>query len=331
MKRFFTFFLLLITCTVYLSCEKRPKNILAKSEMTNVLYDYHIAQAILGQEGNGKDNEYKNILDAVLSKHNITQAEFDSSIVWYNVHADDLEDIYKELENRFNARAEEIKLTTGENEMATIITENGDTTNLWNGPKTILLRNQDILAIEKFSYKADTSFHHNDRFLLLANMTFLGTQDVYEHHNVTASLSIHDEKGNTFSDVKTLGSNTKIQLDIASAEGHPLKSISGSFYYQNDPGNKSLCVISQIELIRMRQPSVSTTDQDTIKESKHIAKDTLSSTNTIKEKKQNVHLSPEQIRQERMQGKEHMQIRTTPEIKRNTNTQSIRRRRKIQN
>lgn len=325
MNRFFTIAIFLIACILFTACEKRPKGIIAKGDMTDVLYDYHLAQAILGQEGNGKDGEYKNLMDAVLAKHNITQAEFDSSIVWYNVHAEDLEDIYKKLEERFNARAEEMKLTTGDNEMAAIITENGDTTNLWNGPKVILLRNQDIMAIEKFSYKADTSFRNNDRFLLRANVTFLGAADVYENHSLTAALTIHDKAGGTFSDVVSLGSNSNIRLDISSAEKKPMKTVSGSFYFQNEPNSKTLCIISNIELIRMRQKTAEE-ETDTLQNTEPDRQDSIHN-DTPAIKVHSVRKSPEQIRQETTKGKQHIQIKTAPEVNKNVHSRPLMKRR----
>ena len=63
----------------------RPKGILHSGEMREVLVDLHKTDALLQISGlQNASIEEKNLYYAqVLKKHGITQAQFDSSIVWY--------------------------------------------------------------------------------------------------------------------------------------------------------------------------------------------------------------------------------------------------------
>ena len=82
----FQLLILLIFGAVLVSC--RPKGILSSREMRKVLVDLHKADATIQVSGmQYGHNEALNIYySEVLEKHGITQAQFDSSIVWYTDH-----------------------------------------------------------------------------------------------------------------------------------------------------------------------------------------------------------------------------------------------------
>lgn len=92
------FLLLLIIATAAVSC--RPKGILHSWEMREVLVDLHKTEALLQltDQKNKPDEEAKSIYYAqVLEKHGITQAEFDSSLVWYTAHPQLFDKIYPKV------------------------------------------------------------------------------------------------------------------------------------------------------------------------------------------------------------------------------------------
>ncbi len=61
-----------------------PSKYLSKGKMEDILYDYHIAQAMGEQSSNPATAcTYR---AAVFKKYHITQAQFDSSLVYYTRH-----------------------------------------------------------------------------------------------------------------------------------------------------------------------------------------------------------------------------------------------------
>ena len=73
------------------SCKPQvPDEYLQPGEFEDVLYDYHLADAMAGNGDNADNESYDVVLyrQAVLRKYGITQAEFDSSLVYYMRHAD---------------------------------------------------------------------------------------------------------------------------------------------------------------------------------------------------------------------------------------------------
>lgn len=101
----------------------RPKGILRSGEMREILIDLHKTDAILQVTGRTHTaTEIKTIYYAqVLEKHGITQAQFDSSLVWYTAHPQLFDKIYpkvmadlKEEEEKFVALHEdELNLQPG--------------------------------------------------------------------------------------------------------------------------------------------------------------------------------------------------------------------------
>ena len=77
----------------------RPKGILHSWEMRKVLVDLHKTDALLQINGlyNASTEDKAIYYAQVLEKHGITQAEFDSSLVWYTAHPQLFDKIYPKV------------------------------------------------------------------------------------------------------------------------------------------------------------------------------------------------------------------------------------------
>ncbi len=86
----------------------RPRGVLSSRELQSVLYDLHRTEAIIQAIGYnyGHDEEVGKYYYVVLAKHGITQAQFDSSMVWYIDHPQRIHHIYHPLFERCEAEAE---------------------------------------------------------------------------------------------------------------------------------------------------------------------------------------------------------------------------------
>ena len=94
---------MLLVCVAMLGC--RPRGILSNREMREVLYDLHRADGAIQVAGYNYSHDqelagyYKNVLD----KHGITQAEFDSSLVWFTDNPQIFNKIYPKVIERLEA------------------------------------------------------------------------------------------------------------------------------------------------------------------------------------------------------------------------------------
>lgn len=95
----------IILCLLLTLAGCRPRGVLSNREMRNILYDLHRADGAIQVAGYNYSHDqevagfYKNVLD----KHGITQAEFDSSLVWYTDNPQIFNKIYPKVIERLEA------------------------------------------------------------------------------------------------------------------------------------------------------------------------------------------------------------------------------------
>lgn len=301
---------IVILLAVLCACDKGQKNVLSASKMEDVLYDYHIAQAMLSQMR--QDSAQKvcdDYLNAVFKKHNVTEEEFDSSIVYYNRNSTELMKIYNNLDTRFADANEKAQLLTGNNDMITLLSNGGDTTNIWNGPKILLLRNKDILCTESFTILADTSFHKSDQFMLTFTPSFIKENKEDRDITLNVGFRVGYKDGKSSVITRQISYNGVQSLTIKADEEAGIENISGYFYYYGKEKRRNLCVISNVSLIRMHinEAPVPETEADSVK-ADSIKADTL-----MKEPVKR--MTPEEIRLQNSQGKT-LKIQTAPTIRR---------------
>lgn len=100
-------FFLLLLVLVLAGCAKRPKEVLSRSKMRKVLVELHKADGVINTAGYTYNEERKNkYYESVLADYGVTQADFDSSIVWYSRNPKVFEKIYisvvEDLQAEFN-------------------------------------------------------------------------------------------------------------------------------------------------------------------------------------------------------------------------------------
>ena len=94
-----------IACILLAVVGCRPRGVLSNREMRDVLYDLHRADGAIQVAGYNYSHDhevagyYKNVLD----KHGITQAQFDSSLVWYTDNPQIFNKIYPKVITRLEA------------------------------------------------------------------------------------------------------------------------------------------------------------------------------------------------------------------------------------
>ena len=82
---------ILLCFTCFAACDnKENENILSRDEMVGVLHDIQLAEAVYQVKYSDfmKREQKDALLNSVLKKHNITQSQLDSSLVWYSDNAE---------------------------------------------------------------------------------------------------------------------------------------------------------------------------------------------------------------------------------------------------
>lgn len=290
MKRILPIILLMIL--TFCACDDRPDNVLSAGKLEDVLYDYHLTQGLIDQlpydQREAKAQEY---INAVFQKHGITEAQFDSSIVYYNRNTSDLNKIYSNLRERYDELNEDLSMRNGNSSMMAVFSNGGDTTNLWNSARLIALRNKHFLNRETFVIKADTSFQKHDQFTLMFDAILIKELSDDQNVSLNTGLAIKYKSGKTIGVTRCSSFSGNQQLTIKAEDNDEIKQISGYFYFRGTQGRRNLCFASNIQLIRMHEKREESLDSeeksDSISTDSVVNKpDSASHHHTIKGEKQ---------------------------------------------
>lgn len=243
-------FVLLAGCLSFASCKKKmPAEVIKPAVMENILYDYHLAQA-LGSDYNG-DERYKRelLIQYVFEKHHVTEAEFDSSMVWYTRNMGELGNIYKNLEKRYdeaNKNLAQLYQTRKTNRIAS-----GDSVNLWRERTMYVLTAASLTNRLTFELETDTTFYPLDRFVWLMNVSRLMKGD----GQLYAGLTVNYRNDSTSSVVCLLSGEGEQQLSLK-ADTLPMKSLQGFVFYKDSVTSEAVpVVLKDITLTRYHAPT----------------------------------------------------------------------------
>lgn len=110
--RYRTIYIILLGAVLlaFASCKRRPSYVLSENKMMDVLYDIRLTEAIYNSQASYRPDSMKDALvEGVLRKHNITQAELDSSLYWYSENINQYVSINDTVTSRLRANGEKMR------------------------------------------------------------------------------------------------------------------------------------------------------------------------------------------------------------------------------
>lgn len=218
--------------------------------MEDILYDYHIAMSLNNIEGS-KYNEQRMYND-ILEKYGYTQAEFDTSMVYYTRHYRLLNSIYKNIENRMVDKTVAMGGNVQDLNSMGEGFSSADTTNVWHDASSVILVPYTPYNVKSFEIKVDTAYHAGDRMLLSFDTDFL-VQD--GRRDVVAMLSVKFKNDSVASTNQHLSAPMHATLTIEDSERVGIKSITGFLTFSSDTYSTQtttkVALVRNIKLIRM--------------------------------------------------------------------------------
>ena len=256
-----------------------PTEIIQPDDMEDLLYDYYVAQNITGDQHDGYDYRAKYNNGLVFKKHGVTEAEFDSSLVYYYNHIEDLYKIYESVQARLSNEAIELGASVGDVERYMKRSLSGDTMDIWTGHRHHLLFPQPPYNIFQFVQKADTACRANDSYMMTFGSSFLVQSG---SRSATALLSVVYENDSVLTKSISVPLSGTINLDIPEC-GLRAKEFRGYFYMPERQGadnasDMCLYLADHIQLMRFHHPDVEKKDSVSVEKEK----DTV---NVVKEPK----------------------------------------------
>jgi hypothetical protein len=257
---FIILFLVVVSLGGLQSCKPSvPSEYLSQKQMENVLYDYHLAQGMT--EAEGEPAKFELYKDEVLKKYGISQADFDSSMVYYMRHADILHDIYSNVSDRITEEANAQGATVSQ--MANFGDLQGDTANIWHENNAMVLSPQQPFNYQSFSFVADTTFHKGDRVMMQFDTQFIYQDGMRDGIAVLAVTFKNDSVAST--NVHLMNSQNYV-LSIEDNDSLGIKKIQGYMMVAtpNDPNQSlttlKLMIIQNIKLYRVHKKPYPTID-----------------------------------------------------------------------
>ena len=123
---------MVIALGVLSACGKKiPDDIIQPDAMQDLLYDYHLASTMSSSLPYTESYQKDAYFDYVFQKHHVTEAEFDSSMVWYTRHAEELATIYRSLQERLEREEKQMKEQVAKRDNQIDVSMSGDTVDVW--------------------------------------------------------------------------------------------------------------------------------------------------------------------------------------------------------
>lgn len=233
-----------------------PSGVLSKGKMTDILYDYHLALAMAHMDDNGDKGQSLAYREAVLRKHDVTSAEFDSSMVYYMRHTELLEDVYKDLTDRYNNEITAMGGSAKEGGEFANLSATGDTANVWNLAASMVFMPVKPFNSTSFDIKVDSTFHKGDRLMLDFDAQFIYQDGM---RNGVAMLAVQFGNDSIAQRTIMIQSTQHYSVELSDADSLGIKSVKGYFMLMNDDNGTGvssqttlkLMFLEHIKLIRM--------------------------------------------------------------------------------
>lgn len=227
--------------------KKYPDDILQPAQMEELLHDYHLASFMSNELPYSENYKKQAYLNYVFKKHNVTEAQFDSSMVWYARHTEELAKIYDNLNKRFDRESKLVASQVAKRDNQTFVSLSGDTVNIWQDRPVYWLTASPVTNRMTFDFKADTTFKPKDTFVWEADYNFLPSGTRAEVIvGLTVSFANDSVQGVTG---RMTGAGT--QRFYLKADSASIRGVNGFIYFKADTLHPSSVLISNIRLTRI--------------------------------------------------------------------------------
>ena len=269
-----------MACLAFMtSCGKEiPSDIIQPLKMEKVLYDYHLSMGVSSNMTNAEKEACKKF---VFQKHGISEAEFDSSMVWYTRESKELMSIYENLNKRFKREYEHVeRLLESREEANTRSFASGDTVDIWMKEDILWFTKAPLNNRLTFEIKADSTFHPRDAFNWNMNYYFMaegeaimGLNVIYENDSVIGMTKSITESG-----------SQSIYLHTDSA--YNIKALNGFIYVPENQTKQPNILLHKIDLTRYHMPEpTDSLSTDSVSATQEIKKESPKKQPSIRKEK----------------------------------------------
>ena len=253
-----------LLAVVMVACKvERPGYVLSDGVMEKVLYDYHIAKAM--GENLDYNEQYKRTLylNAVFKKHNITQAQFDTTMAWYARHPEVVNEVYDIVRERLMASRENYNHLVSLRDGKPTRSKAGDSIDVWIWDRIHMLSGMPLDNKLMFTLPSDDNYQASDTIKWTVGFKFLSEQLVDTTKRPIMAMQVAYAKDTIVSALCRIDSSQVAQLVLQADTLGDIKELRGFIYYPTNQPKQTL-LIDSVSLMRYHQTndSIPTTIDD---------------------------------------------------------------------
>lgn len=259
-----------IGCIVFMCCsllackQGTSKDVITPDALEAILYDYNVAKAMADELPYDERYTQPFYTDYVFRKHQVTEAQFDSSMVWYTRNTEELSKIYSNVTKRLKDDQGAINHLIAIRDNKPKMSAPGDTVNVWYDKK--LYRLTPTFASDRitFSLSADSNFKAYDEIRWKMRYSFM--QSDFNKQNVQAvvSMSFTFENDSILAKTEKVSKSGWYTLSLKSDSSYKIKEVKGFVYLPKDSIKINL-LVDEISLYRYHRP-----EQDSINKARQL-------------------------------------------------------------
>ena len=242
-----------LLAVVMVACKvERPGYVLSDGVMEKVLYDYHIAKAM--GENLDYNEQYKRTLylNAVFKKHNITQAQFDTTMAWYARHPEVVNEVYDIVRERLMASRENYNHLVSLRDGKPTRSKAGDSIDVWIWDRIHMLSGMPLDNKLMFTLPSDDNYQASDTIKWTVGFNFLSEQLVDTMKRPIMAMQVTYAKDTIVSALCRIDSSQVAQLVLQADTLGDIKELRGFIYYPTNQPKQTL-LIDSVSLMRYHQ------------------------------------------------------------------------------
>ena len=259
------------------SCQvKRPGDVLSDEKMEVVLYDYHVAKA-LGEQLPYNEN-YKRVLyiESVFRKHGITEAQFDTSMVWFSRHPEAFRTVYEKVNARLKAAKDQVEDLIALRDNKPKESQPGDSIDVWAWEPVYHLTGMPHDNRVLFELPSDPNFMERDTLRWNVRFNFIGGGAEHSRDTLYApvmGLQVVYAKDTLLYALRPVLQPGWESLSVSADTMGQIEKVSGFIYYPRQASGRILLAdsvslmryhakgdtIQVVDSVQQKQPVVSRT------------------------------------------------------------------------
>ncbi len=236
---------ILLVAAGVVACHRVPSHVLAPDDMAQLMADIRMADAVVSIQNDDYNSDARKLAlkEAVFRRHGVTEAQFDTSLVWYGHNVDRFQEVndltIEILEQRLKVASEK---AAGE----AALTVSGDSVDLWNGSPVRIFTPRTAADRVAFGFDTDRNAMRGDTYTLRGRILVPGFTSQW---GMTVEYSDGSVEG--VSENMNQTQPTRQEITLVTDSTRTPRHVSGWISMKTGSG-RDVAVIDSLSLTRRR-------------------------------------------------------------------------------